>query len=223
MHMYNVWSAIFTRDLFSHFSRAESNLWKLKPQNFLRPRRTNDVSSQHYCELPRGPNFNRSLSVSIHLTAIAEANLEIKDTGTVSAEADKWTGRWRQIAFILSLFNPGTKSWDYCCFWNNSGHVVQLVAIELPNMRVPESLTAKIKTVKIWNTNFGPFCENLFYQLYGIKSRHYWGTSSSHFHSSLLECCWRIRWCCHAELPLTTSCVWLTVWVNHPADHRCQP
>lgn len=154
-----------------------------------------------------GPNFNRSLSVSMLLTAIAQANLEIKDTGTVSAEADKWTGRWRQIAFILSLFNPGTKSWDYCCFWNNSGHVVQLVAVELPNMRVPESLTAKIKTVKIWNTNFGPFCENLFYQLYGIKSRHYWGTSSSHFHSSLLECCWRIRWCCHAELPLTTSCV----------------
>ena len=28
---------------------------------------------------------------------------------------------------------------------NNSGHVVQLVAVELANMRVPESLTAKLK------------------------------------------------------------------------------
>jgi len=47
------------------------------------------MSWQPYFKLPSCPNSNRSLSVSVPLTAIAQANWEIKATATVSVEADK--------------------------------------------------------------------------------------------------------------------------------------
>ena len=67
-----------------------------------------DTSSWCYFKLSSRSNFNRSLSVSVTLMAIAQANWEVEATATVSTEADKRTGWWRHaksevIAFVLSL------------------------------------------------------------------------------------------------------------------------
>ena len=54
-----------------------------------------DTSSWCYFKLSSRLNFNRSLSVSVTLMAIAQANWEVEATATVSTEADKRTGWWR--------------------------------------------------------------------------------------------------------------------------------
>ena len=54
-----------------------------------------DTSSWCYFKLSSRSNFNRSLSVSVTLMAIAQANWEVEVTATVSTEADKRTGWWR--------------------------------------------------------------------------------------------------------------------------------
>ena len=82
------------------------------------------------------------------------------------------------ITFILSLavpacvFNPGMKSRDCSSLCRQFWTFTQLVAIELANTRVSESLTAKIKNAKISATPiFGSFNENLSnYQLYSMSS-----------------------------------------------------
>lgn len=91
--------------------------------------------------------------MSVILTTIAQANLEIKDNGTVSAEATNELtvapgyGQKQLPLYLVWLSQPVflTQEQRAEITENNSGHVVQLVAGELANMRAPESLTAKLK------------------------------------------------------------------------------
>ena len=66
-------------------SCGKCTLSSFTPQNFFHPWRMTDDSSRCYFKLPNHPNFNRSLSVSVPLTAIAQANQEIDATTTVSS------------------------------------------------------------------------------------------------------------------------------------------
>ena len=68
----------FREVLFFAFLASREQFAKIIPQNFLHLWGKNDVSRTCYFKLPIHPYSNRSLSVSVPLTAVAQAHCYFK-------------------------------------------------------------------------------------------------------------------------------------------------
>ena len=118
-HDSTLWLVIFARDLFSRFSRVKSQSRKLKPRNFCCPRakRANRVSIW-LLQTIYPPNCNRSLSVNVPSTAIAQVIQEIKvlcqhrRTSRTAAQGRERKQPFLRTSWVRGYFSrhTGTKS-----------------------------------------------------------------------------------------------------------------